>query len=273
MLKFKKILTLVLSILITLTSIFVFHAGNSYAVTKHIKGEGLKSNKTYYCDLDGDGRKEKIKQISYRDEDLLLNVDLYINGKLKKTYQNIRGIQVEICDFNKYDKRKEICVTHSPVMGGSFPVTYICRYNKNGTVKNYQLIGWIDSYNNKTGVIKLSYADSDEDINFKSFSKALGYYQIIDYTYKKISKSSISDVVQKTATATIVGESAYFKHIPVKTLTAYTSTTGKKVAYKINKGEEVNFISLYKSGSKKYVKVKNSHGKCGWVKLGNTILF
>ena len=75
------------------------------------------------------------------------------------------------------------------------------------------------------------------------------------------------------ATATIVGESAYYEHIPLKTLTAYTSTSGKKVAYKIYKGEEVYFVSLYKSGSKKYVKIKNANGKYGWVKVGNTKLF
>ena len=273
MLKIKKISTIVLALCISLTSIMVFDRGNSYAAEFNYNNY-LKNNKTYYCDLDGDGRKEKIKQVENYDQDTYLwNVKLYINGKLKKAYQNIRGISVYICDFNKYDGRKEIYVHHSAPMGGASPLAYICRYNKNGTFKNYKLSGYVKSYNNKTGVIKFSYAQSDENPNFKSFTKPLGDYLIIDYTYKKITKSSFSDIVQKTATATIVAGSVYYEHIPLKTLTAYTSTSGKKVAYKLYKGEEVYFVSLYKSGSKKYVKVKNANGKYGWVKVGNTKLF
>ena len=273
MLRIKKVSTILLALCISLTSILVFDRGNSYATDFNYNNE-LKSNKTYYCDLDGDGRKEKIKQVESYDQDTSLwNVKLYINGKLKKTHKNIRGIGIYICDFNKYDGRKEIYVKHSAPMGGASPLAYIYRYNKNGTFKNYKLSGYVKSYNNQTGVIKFSYAQSDENPNFKSFTKALGDYQIIDYTYKKITKSSFSDIVQKTATATIVAGSVYYEHIPLKTLTAYTSTSGKKVAYKIYKGEEVYFVSLYKSGSKKYVKVKNANGKYGWVKVGNTKLF
>ena len=272
MLKIKKISTIVLALCISLTSIMVFDRGNSYAAEFNYNNY-LKNNKTYYCDLDGDGRKEKIKQVEYRDDDSICNVDLYINGKLKKTYQNVRDISVYICDFNKYDGRKEIYVIYSSPMGVSYPLTFILRYNKNSTFKQYKLMGKIESYNNKTGVIKFRYAQSDENSNFKYFTKPLDDYLIIDYTYKKITKSSFSDVVQKTATATIVGDSAYFEHTPLKTLTAYTSTSGKKVAYKIYKGEKVYFVSLYKSGSKKYVKVKKANGKCAWIKVGNTKLF
>ena len=273
MLKIKKISTIVLALCISLTSIMVFDRGNSYAAEFNYNNE-LKNNKTYYCDLDGDGRKEKIKQVENYDQDTYLwNVKLYINGKLKKAYQNIRGISVYICDFNKYDGRKEIYVHHSAPMGGTSPLTYICRYNKNGTFKNYKLSGYVNSYNNKTGVIKFSYAQCDENPSFKSFTKPLDDYLIIDYTYKKITKYSFSDIVQKTTTATIVGESAYYEHTPLKTLTAYTSISGKKVAYKIYKGEKVKFVSLYKSGSKKYVKVKKANGKCAWIKVGNTKLF
>lgn len=269
----KKFLIIVLALCTSLTSAMVFDRANSYA-SEFNYNNYLKNKKTYYCDLDGDGRKEKIKQIeNYDKNESLWNVKLYINGKLKKTYKNIRGISVYICDFNKYDGRKEIYVKHSAPMGGTFPLAYICRYNKNGTFKNYKLSGYVKSYNNKTGVIKFSYAKSDENPNFKSFTKALGDYQIIDYTYKKITKSSFSDVVQKTATANIVSGSLYYEYTPLKTLTSYTSTSGKKVAYKIYKGEKVNFVSLYKSGSKKYVKVKNANGNYGWIKLGNTKLF
>ena len=59
----------------------------------------------------------------------------------------------------------------------------------------------------------------------------------------------------------------------LKTLTAYTSTSGKKVAYKINKNDYVYFVSLYKSGSKKYVKVKSYKGKYGWIKVSSTRIF
>ena len=271
MLKIKKISTIVLALCISLTSIMVFDRGNSYAAEFNYNNY-LKNNKTYYCDLDGDWRKEKIKQVeSYNQDTYLWNVKLYINGKLKKAYQNIRGISVYICDFNKYDGRKEIYVHHSAPMGGASPLAYICRYNKNGTFKNYKLSGYVKSYNNKTGVIKFSYAQSDENPNFKSFTKALGGTQIINYTEKKVTKSSFSNVIQKTTT--IVGYEDMLKNTALKRLTAYTSTSGKKVAFKIGKGEEVYFTSLYKSGSKRYLKVRNYEGMYGWVKIGNTKLF
>lgn len=271
MLKIKKLSTIVLSLCISLTSIMVFDRGNSYAAEFNYNNY-LKNNKTYYCDLDGDGRKEKIKQVeSYNQDASLWNVKLYINGKLKKTYKNIRGISVYICDFNKYDGRKELYIVQASCMSSFYPISNIFRYNKNGTFKNYQLSGNIKSYNNKTGVIKFKYAQSEENSNFKSFTKALGGTQIINYTEKKVTKSSFSNVIQKTTT--IVGYEDMLKNTALKRLTAYTSTSGKKVAFKIGKGEEVYFTSLYKSGSKKYLKVRNYEGMYGWVKIGNTKLF
>lgn len=266
--KKKKLLSTILSFAIIICNFQGI--GSSYAATTSSKKE-LKSNKTYYYDLDGNGKKEKIKQVTYRDEELICVTKLYINNKLKKKYENIRDINVYLCDFNKKDGKKEIYIVQASCMSNYYPISNIFRYNKNGTFKNYKLSGYMDSYNNNTGIIKFRYAQSDENSNFKSFTKALGGTQIINYTYKKVSKSSFSNVSQKSAT--IMGDSAFGENKALKTLTAYTSTSGKKVAYKINKNDYVYFVSLYKSGSKKYVKVKSYKGKYGWIKVSSTRIF
>ena len=56
-------------------------------------------------------------------------------------------------------------------------------------------------------------------------------------------------------------------------MTAYTNTKGTKKAFTIKKGGKAYIHALYQNGSKKYIKVKNSLGKYGYIKVGSSPLF
>ena len=58
-----------------------------------------------------------------------------------------------------------------------------------------------------------------------------------------------------------------------KDLTAYSSTSGTKKSFTIKKGSKVHIYALYQKGSTKYIKVKNSSNKYGYVKVGSSMLF
>ena len=63
------------------------------------------------------------------------------------------------------------------------------------------------------------------------------------------------------------------RYIADKNLTAYTSTKGTKKAFTIKKNQPVYVYALYQNGNKKYIKVKNSAGKYGYIKVGSSMLF
>lgn len=243
--------------------------GDVYAASSYIKN--MKSNVNYYYDLDGDGKKEKIKQVTYRDNNLMTVTKLYINGKLKKTYENIRSIYVSIADFNKYDSKKEICVGIQSSNFSYYPMTNIFRYNKDGSYKNYRFMGKIEKIDNKTGTIMLEYGSSSESKYFKSFDKVFGGYGVQIKNYIKVGKSSITSVNRKNATVT--GDTAQSYYNPVKAMKAYTSTSCKTKAFNISRNDNVKILTLCQTGGKKYVKVKNKSGKVGWVKVGSVTAF
>ena len=56
-------------------------------------------------------------------------------------------------------------------------------------------------------------------------------------------------------------------------LTAYPSTKGTKKAFTIKKNQPVYVYALYQNGNKKYIKVKNSAGKYGYIKIGTDKIF
>ena len=63
------------------------------------------------------------------------------------------------------------------------------------------------------------------------------------------------------------------KYIACKNLTAYTSVSGTKKAFTVKKNSYVNIYALYQNGNKKYIKVKNSAGKYGYIKIGTNKIF
>lgn len=244
-------------------------SNESYASTCHPQ-KLLKNDVTYYYDLDGNGKKEKVKQFTYRAQNRTVVTKLYINGKLKKKYYNIRWINVYVEDFNKYDNRKEIYIHLESTGGTYYPESYIFRYNKNGSFNNYYISGRVDSYENKTGVIRFIYGNSSES-SFKYFDKALGGSVALKYNYKKVNKSSFTTVAKSTAY--LDGDSKTHDFKAIKKITAYTSTNEKYRSFYIFPSERINIISLYNSNGKKYVKVKSKYNDFGWVKIGSTQLF
>ncbi len=102
---------------------------------------------------------------------------------------------------------------------------------------------------------------------FKDFTDAFGrfscYYNIKIDGYK----------VYTPCTANTTKQTRSIKYTANKKLTAYTNTNATKKAFIVKKDQKVNIYSFYQKGNKKYIKVKNSLGKYGYIKVGSSPLF
>ena len=122
----------------------------------------------------------------------------------------------------------------------------------------------LKSYDPSTGMITFEEYDQGR---YSSFAKAMGFFCI----YDKVKIKGYNVYNQYTANTS--GSTRKNKYVAAKKLTAYTSTSGKKKAFTINKGSKAYVYALYQKGSSKYIRVKNSSGKYGYVKVGSSMLF
>ena len=102
-----------------------------------------------------------------------------------------------------------------------------------------------------------------------NFACCIGAYGVI--VPYKVNKTSIKRQVKNTYPT-----SSYIKkrkYIASKNLIAYKTTTGKTKAFTIKKDSYTHIYALYQNGNKRYIKVKNSAGKYGYVKVGSSMLF
>ena len=79
--------------------------------------------------------------------------------------------------------------------------------------------------------------------------------------------------VYTPCTANTTKQTRSIKYTANKKLTAYTNTNATKKAFIVKKDQKVNIYSFYQKGNKKYIKVKNSLGKYGYIKVGSSPLF
>lgn len=256
---FKKISTLVLSLSMAVGVNFCGNTEKSYAATAYKKE--LVVGKTYKYDLDGDKDLDTIK-VYASGEKLLLKVN-----NTTKTLDSLYAPDyyyhnVRIYDFNKNDKSLEIVYSWA---GDSDNSTKILKFKNNKCIvsKTYK-DAEIKSYDPKTGMVTLQECERGR---YKSFEKAIGCFGI----YDKVKIKGYNITNQNTATT--YGSTKKNKYVAAKKLTAYTSVSGKKKAFTINKGSKVYIHALYKNGNSKYIKVKNSAGKYGYVKVGSSMLF
>lgn len=266
----KKFLGVILVLSLSLSNFINLDSSNAISISSK---EKLKKNIMYYEDLNGDGKKEKIMIKHSIDSDGFSMVKLYINSKLKKKYIGeyselgaLSYPRVYLCDFNKYDKKKEIYieVIYAGTMGLSD--TNIFRYEKNNKFKNYLYTGSISSYNNKTGEIKISKGLSSESA-FKSFENIIGGNFFVD-NYLKVQKDKILKVSKKN---TNICEK--YSYIVRQKLTVYKSTSSNNKVFTLYPGDEVYLQSIYNTKNKKYIKVCTPYGKKGWVKVNNSRIF
>lgn len=257
--KIKKVSILLLSISMIVGSVFVGDINSSYAATAYKKQ--LTIGKSYKYDLDGDGDKDSIKVYSSGHK-LLLKVNSTTN-KLDSNYDPDYGYyDVKIYDFNKKDKSSEIVFYWA---GDSEWGTKILKFKNSKCMLNkHYKDAMLKSYDPSTGMVTF---EEYEQGRYSSFINSMGCFCI----YDKVQIKGYNIYNQYSANTS--GDTRKNKYVAAKKLTAYTSTSGKKKEFTINKGSKAYVYALYQKGSSKYIRVKNSSGKYGYVKVGSSMLF
>lgn len=257
--KMKKVSVLFLSISMIVGSIFVSDINSSYAATAYKKQ--LKIGKTYKYDLDGDRDKDSIKVYS-KGHKLLLKVNNTTKTLDSHYYTDYGDYDVKIYDFNKKDKSSEIVLYWS---GDSEWGTKILKFKNNKCMVNkHYKDTMLKSYDPNNGMVTF---EEYEQGRYSSFAKAIGCF----YIYDKVQIKGYN--VYNQYSANTDSSTRKNKYVAAKKLTSYTSTSGKKKAFTINKGSKAYIYALYQKGSSKYIRVKNSSGKYGYVKVGSSMLF
>ena len=230
----------------------------------------LSYEKTYSFDLNGDGDDEEIKLKSYKDKQDNFIVGLYVNNKLKETYKDKNYISVHIYDFNKIDRRKEICVILGNNIENSKTNIFIY-YDKNES-NNFIINGRIINNDDKNGIVKIAYGSAYNSLKFRHYNEVIGGEPIIvNYIYKRVAHFGILDVEEKEVK--VVGDSKEKEYVAKYETTVYETNVGDAKAYTLSKGDKIKLVSLYNYGKNQCIKIVNEEGRYGWIKVENKQLF
>lgn len=230
----------------------------------------LSYDKDYFFDLNGDGSDEEIKLKSYKNEENNFIIDLYINDKLKETYEDENYISAYIHDFNKIDRHKEICV----ILGNNIEKskTNIFIYYDETETDNFIIDGRIINNDDKNGTIKIAYGSTDNSLNFKNYSKVIGENFItVNYIYKRVLHFGILDLEEREVK--VIGDSKEKEYVAKYETTVYETNVGDAKAYTLSKGDKIKLVSLYNYKNSKCIKIVNEEGRYGWIKVENKQLF
>ena len=265
MLKIKKVFSSLIVLCLIMTAMFTFYTSNSYASSIKYLNKA-KYGVTYKYDLDGDGKKEKIKcKTSNKVDGCPKELDLYINGRLVKKYETLGIPVLSIYDFNRKDKSLDIIIQSDEEDG--YVSTNILKYNK-GKIKNYEYGGFLDSFNSNTGIIKMvSYGYPSKDYN-SGFSNCIGDFAVkVPY---KVNKTNINMILSNSYD--VANNVREHKYKMKKQVVTYKNPTSKEKSFTLKKGEKMNVISLYKKGKYEYIRVKNSKNKYGYIKSQSKLI-
>ena len=266
----KKITTILISFSIVVGGIFIGTKSNSYASTSKSYIKELKIGKTYHYNLDGGKYKDKIKIYLSKNDNLILKINDKTSIVLKQEYEFSKRYynrlpykcNVRIYNFNKKDKSLEIVLNYREDLQEVYRILKF--KNSKCLLDRTYNDSYIEKYNANTGTIALSEGNWGV---FKDFTDAFGrfscYYNIKIDGYK----------VYTPCTANTTKQTRSIKYTANKKLTAYTNTNATKKAFIVKKDQKVNIYSFYQKGNKKYIKVKNSLGKYGYIKVGSSPLF
>ena len=220
----------------------------------------IKPNVTYKYDIDGDGDKDTIKVFKSKDK-VLLKVNKCVKTVIYDCGSNC-SYNVKIYDLNKNDKSSEIIVYYSD--DDSY-CTRILKFKDNTCKLNVSYNdAQLSSYTSKNGIVTFTEYDCGR---YNKFAKAIGDFGC--YSKVKVNGYKLSNQYTANTTNTVKQN----KYIASKNLTAYTSVSGTKKAFTVKKNSYVNIYALYQNGNKKYIKVKNSAGKYGYIKIGTDKIF
>ena len=254
----KKLGVSLLTAAMLTVSAFGF-SSNAYAATSCKKV--IKPNVTYKYDIDGDKDKDTIKVYESKGK-LLLKVNSCTTTLISDYNADYYSYNVKIYDFNNKDKSVEIVLEWA---GDSECATRILKF-KNNTCKvnKFYYDSEVYSYNPSNGMV--TFREYFEG-RYKDFTKVLG--SLTCYSKVKVNGYKLSNQYTANTTNTVKQN----KYIASKNLTAYTSVSGTKKAFTVKKNSYVNIYALYQNGNKKYIKVKNSAGKYGYIKIGTDKIF
>ena len=229
----------------------------------------LKAGKTYKYALTG-ATKHSIKYTVSSDaygENYKVNI--YINGKLKKTVSADYGIGSSVKLLQINNKTKLIYV-EIYAENDYTQAQKVYRYSGGKLVLSGDLV----KLSSKLGsFIPASSGSNKLNVNLWSQTVSIGCYS--SNTHLKYSKGAL-----KRSTSTVKvkfyedkkiksGEPSGWKNnwgTACRSFTAYTTAGGSKVSFKVKKKDrlQVLYAKLYKG--KLYYQVKNANGKKGWIK-------
>ena len=253
----KKFGVSILTATMLTVSAFGF-SSNAYAATSCKKI--IKPNVTYKYDIDGDGDKDTIKVFKSKDK-VLLKVNKCVKTVIYDCGSNC-SYNVKIYDLNKNDKSSEIIVYYSD--DDSY-CTRILKFKDNTCKLNVSYNdAQLSSYTSKNGIVTFTEYDCGR---YNKFAKAIGDFGC--YSKVKVNGYKLSNQY----TANTISAVKDNKYIATQNLTAYTSTNSKKKAFTAKKGSILRVYELCKVGNSRYIKVKNTSGKYGYIKVGNSRIF
>lgn len=284
----KKLNTLFLTTCIITAFIFGFSSNSSYAATSYKKD--IEPDITYKYDLDGDGDKDTIK-VYQSNQKLLLKVNNCTKTLISDySYMNY-DYEVQIYDFNTKDKSSEIVFQwmgeyedyddldfddfddfdyddsdfdYLYYIEGNYGTRILKFQNNTCKVNKHYYHAYLENYDPNTGMVKFF---EDEQGSYNKFLGAIGCFDC----YSKIKVNGYKISAQYTANTT--SDTKENRYVAAKNLTAYKSVNSSKKAFTIKKNSSVRIYALYKKGNTRYIKVKNSSGKYGYVKAGSSLLF
>ena len=281
--RLKKLLVVVLGL-----SISIGCTVPSFATSPAKCIKTLKLNKNYYYDVDGNGKKDKLK--FQRSKDALV---LWVNKKNIKLKSHYTGDEeLTLYDFNKKDKTLDFLWTDYK---GENTNHRILKFKNSKCVVNKKLPPevWMNKYDNKNGKVTFIAYHGYSQVNY--FCKSTGYFFDVypndveinfkPYTYMTVNKYKVN-------ISTTFNTSKKDKKVSFETkrkLRAYKSISdilhkeSNNYEWTISKGVDVNIINLYMKDGKYYIKFRiwldEYNGKpynkydYGYIKVGSTRLF
>lgn len=240
----------------------------------------LQPNKTYYYDLNGDGKDESIYFTQTDKNEDNVQIELYVNNKkvLSKT-EEINAI-VKLSNLNQKDKYIEFEIAFQ---GEDAMITFLgfYRYKNSKLTKMFTTNGQ-KSYNGlnlyrydgvRTGKNGTFYIKSDTPFSIS----AMGcYYCYMPFKIKgdKITAKKVKNYETFSPFVSASGRTKAMQFKANKELKAYTkASTSSKKAFTIKKGEKLTITKIHPVSFKEdkksaFVYVKKGTKK-GWIYLKN----
>ena len=228
----------------------------------------LEVNRTLNTDLNGDGKKEKVKFVTYGEHPC--TAKLYINGKkvFSVKNENATYAEAEIFDANPKDKYKEIYIN---ICSDSdcFEYGYCGRYVK-GKWKKYFTFAGKDVTSPRIEVMKVDGRAKKAKVEIEFFNLyAMQGIAIQTYNIDKNGRLKCSS--NKILNTTNEWRKNLYR--TTRNIDVKKTIGGEKTAFTMYAGTKyyVYKVKLKKSGGHEisHIYVKTTDGRSGWVKIPN----